>query len=412
MHDLSKLKHGSPGELGDRHAGAVHGAPAAGSQDSRLSPDDQALLSPIDEIIEEARQGRMFILVDDEDRENEGDLVIPAQMADAEAVNFMARYGRGLICLAMERKRIDELGLQLMTRSNASRHQTAFTVSIEAREGVTTGISAADRARTIAVAIDPACGPADVATPGHVFPLVARDGGVLERTGHTEAAVDISRLAGLYPAGVICEIMNDDGSMARLPDLVKFAQFHNLKIGTIADLIAYRRCKESLVERKLETTIESRWGGDWRMLVYVNTARYAEHVVLVKGDISGDDPVLVRMHALNVLDDVLGDVHGGNAGILHGAMAEIGRAGRGVVVLIREPQPDSLSERLQRRLGGMPAKESGHELRDYGVGAQILLDLGVSKLVVLSNHPRTIVGIDGYGLTVVEQRAIAGLQED
>lgn len=354
----------------------------------------------------------MFILVDDEDRENEGDLVIPAQMADAEAVNFMARYGRGLICLAMERRRIDELGLQLMTRSNASRHQTAFTVSIEAREGVTTGISAADRARTIAVAIDPACGPADVATPGHVFPLVARDGGVLERTGHTEAAVDISRLAGLYPAGVICEIMNDDGTMARLPDLVKFAQFHNLKIGTIADLIAYRRCKESLVERKLETTIESRWGGDWRMLVYVNKARYAEHVVLVKGDISGDDPVPVRMHALNVLDDVLGDVQGGNAGILHGAMAEIGREGRGVVVLIREPQPDSLSERLTRRLEGMPAKESGHELRDYGVGAQILLDLGVRQLIVLSNHPRTIVGIDGYGLTVVEQRAIAGVQED
>ncbi|WP_395682378.1 3,4-dihydroxy-2-butanone-4-phosphate synthase [Inquilinus sp.] len=377
-----------------------------------MSPDDQALLSPIDEIIEEARQGRMFILVDDEDRENEGDLVIPAQMADAEAINFMARYGRGLICLAMERKRIDELGLQLMTRSNASRHQTAFTVSIEAREGVTTGISAADRARTVAVAIDPACGPADVATPGHVFPLVARDGGVLERTGHTEAAVDISRLAGLYPAGVICEIMNDDGSMARLPDLVKFAQFHNLKIGTIADLIAYRRCQETLVERKLETKIESRWGGDWRMLVYVNTSRYAEHVVLVKGDISGDDPVLVRMHALNVLDDVLGDVRGGNAGILHGAMAEIGREGRGVVVLIREPQPDSLSERLQRRLEGMPSKESGHELRDYGVGAQILLDLGVRNLIVLSNHPRTIVGIDGYGLTVVEQRAIAGIQED
>lgn len=354
----------------------------------------------------------MFILVDDEDRENEGDLVIPAQMADADAINFMARYGRGLICLAMEHKRIDELGLQLMTRSNASRHQTAFTVSIEAREGVTTGISAADRARTIAVAIDPACGPADIATPGHVFPLVARDGGVLERTGHTEAAVDISRLAGLFPAGVICEIMNDDGTMARLPDLVTFAQFHNLKIGTIADLIGYRRRQESLVERKLETTLQSRFGGDWRMLVYVNKARYAEHIALVKGDLAGDDPVLVRMHALNVLDDVLGDAQCGNAGILHGAMDAIGRAGRGVVVLIREPQPDSLSERLKRRLEGLPAKESGHELRDYGVGAQILLDLGVRDLILLSNHPRTIVGIDGYGLTVVEQRAIAGIQED
>jgi 3,4-dihydroxy 2-butanone 4-phosphate synthase/GTP cyclohydrolase II len=351
----------------------------------------------------------MFILVDDEDRENEGDLVIPAQMADAEAVNFMARYGRGLICLAMEHQRIAELGLPLMTRSNASRHQTAFTVSIEAREGVTTGISAADRARTIAVAIDPACGPADIATPGHVFPLVARDGGVLERTGHTEAAVDISRLAGLYPAGVICEIMNDDGSMARLPDLVKFAQFHNLKIGTIADLIAYRRCQESLVQRKLETTIQSRFGGDWKMLVYVNTSRYAEHVALVKGDVAGDDPVLVRMHALNVLDDVLGDVHGDSAGMLHGAMEAIGQAGRGIVVLIREPQPDSLSERLKRRLEGTPSKESGHELRDYGVGAQILLDLGVSNLILLSNHPRTIIGIDGYGLTVVEQRAIANV---
>ena len=350
----------------------------------------------------------MVILVDDEDRENEGDLVIPAQMADAEAVNFMARYGRGLICLAMERKRIDELGLTLMTRSNASRHQTAFTVSIEAREGITTGISAADRARTVAVAIDPAYGPADIATPGHVFPLVARDGGVLERTGHTEAAVDIARLAGLAPAGVICEIMNDDGTMARLPDLVKFAQFHNLKIGTIADLIAYRRCQESLVERKLETTIQSRFGGDWKMMVYVNTARYAEHVVLVKGDVAGDDPVLVRMHALNVLDDVLGDVHGDSAGMLHGAMEMIGREGRGIVVLIREPQPDSLSERLKRRLEATPSKESGHELRDYGVGAQILLDLGVSNLILLSNHPRTIIGIDGYGLTVVEQRAIAG----
>ena len=378
--------------------------------DSRLGADDQGVLSPIEEIIEEARQGRMFILVDDEDRENEGDLVIPAEMATAEAVNFMAKYGRGLICLALEGERIEQLGLPLMNRTHASRHQTAFTLSIEAREGVTTGISAADRAQTIAVAVDRACGRDDLATPGHVFPLQARDGGVLVRAGHTEAAVDIARLARLNPSGAICEIMNDDGSMARLPDLVKFAQFHGLKIGTIADLIAYRRLTETIIERGVETDFHSRFGGDWRLRVYVNTVSYAEHVALIKGDPAASGPVWVRMHALNVLEDVLGDDAAGRAGELAAAMEMIGAEGRGVVVLIREPRPDSLTARLKARIGDTrkdAPKEPGKELRDYGVGAQILLDLGVREMVLLSNTTKTVVGLEGYGLAIVEQRPIA-----
>ncbi len=353
----------------------------------------------------------MFILVDDEDRENEGDLVIPAEMATPEAVNFMAKHGRGLICLAMGRRRLEHLGLPLMQQSNASRHQTAFTVSIEAREGVTTGISAADRARTIAVAIDDASGRDDLTTPGHVFPLMARDGGVLVRAGHTEAAMDISRLAGLKPSGVICEIMNDDGTMARMPDLVKFAQFHGLKIGTIADLIAYRRRTETIVERRLETDFVSRHGGKWRLCIYVNTASYAEHVALVMGDVAQGGPVPVRMHALNVLEDVLGDMTMGRGGELAGAMEMIGQEGRGVVVLIREPRPDSLTERLKARLGEAPARKPGGELRDYGVGAQILLDLGVSEMVLLTNRPKTVIGLDGYGLTISDTRLIEPASE-
>ncbi|MEQ8964617.1 MAG: 3,4-dihydroxy-2-butanone-4-phosphate synthase [Azospirillaceae bacterium] len=392
-----------------------------------MNAEDRAFLSPIEEIVEEARKGRMFILVDDEDRENEGDLVIPAAMADAEAVNFMAKHGRGLICLALARERIEQLGLELMPQTNQSRHSTAFTLSIEAREGVTTGISAADRARTIEVAIDPAKGRGDLTTPGHVFPLVANEGGVLVRAGHTEAAVDLARLAGVNPSGVICEIMNDDGSMARLPDLIQFAQFHGLKVGTIADLIAYRRRRERLVERQFDGRLTSRFGGDWRMLVYVNRVQYAEHIALVKGDIGGDEPVLVRMHALNVLDDVLGDRDGGRAGDLQSAMRMIGEAGRGAVVLIREPRPDSLSVRLQAKADaaegrttepgageGGPAggADAGRELRDYGVGAQILLDLGVGRMILLSNTPRTIVGLEGYGLTVEEQRPIPREPDD
>ncbi|MBY6261472.1 3,4-dihydroxy-2-butanone-4-phosphate synthase [Azospirillum sp. 412522] len=361
-------------------------------------------LSTAEEIIEEARQGRMFILVDDEDRENEGDLVIPASCATPEAVNFMAKHGRGLICLTMDRPNIERLRLPLMAQQNASRHQTAFTVSIEAREGVTTGISAADRARTIAVAIDPASGPQDLATPGHIFPLLARDGGVLVRAGHTEASVDIARLSGHSNSAVICEIMNDDGTMARLPDLVQFAQFHGLKVGTIADLIAYRRRTETIVEQVLAGNLDSRYGGRFQSYVYINKIQYAEHIALVRGDISGDEPVLVRMHAQSVLDDVLGDRNSGRDNDLHASMELIAKEGRGVVVLLREPNPNGLSVTLKARLEGQAG--SVPELRDYGIGAQILLDLGVRKMVLISNRKKPIIGLEGYGLTVVGHRAI------
>lgn len=368
-------------------------------------------LSSIEEIIEDARNGRMFILVDDEERENEGDLVIPAQMATPEAVNFMAKYGRGLICLSLTADRLRHLDLPLMAQRNVSRHQTAFTVSIEARDGVTTGISASDRARTISVAIDPTKGPEDIVSPGHIFPLEARQGGVLVRTGHTEAAVDVSRLAGLNPAGVICEIMNEDGTMARMPDLVKFAQFHGLKIGTIADLIAYRLRNDRIVERILETTLDSEYGGEFRMYVYKNQVAYAEHIALVKGDVTTDEPVVVRMHALNVLDDVLGDNSSGKNGQLQAAMRRIDEEGRGVVVLIREPHRTALSDRIMSRsvacAPASPPKSGGGELRDYGVGAQILLDLGVKDMILLSNTKHTIVGLEGYGLSVVEERPIS-----
>ena len=367
-------------------------------------------LSPIEDIIEDARNGRMFILVDHEDRENEGDLVIPAQMATPEAINFMARYGRGLICLSMTRQRTEQLGLTLMSRDNLSRHQTAFTVSIEAREGVSTGISAHDRAHTVAVAIDPSKGPQDLATPGHVFPLVARDGGVLVRAGHTEAAVDVSRLAGLNPSGVICEIMNDDGTMARLPDLVKFAQFHGLKIGTIADLISYRRRWDNLVANVGATEIDSAHGGMFRALVYRNKVDGSEHLALVKGDVSGGDPVLVRMHTVNVFEDLLADQRG-RVSPLSASMEEIGREGRGVLVLIRDSRQNALSDFVMKR--GNPgasasggAGAAGDELRDYGIGAQILLDLGVHEMILLSNTRRTIVGLEGYDLRVTDQRQL------
>ncbi len=374
--------------------------------DDTASLNFHDIKSPIEEIIEEARNGRLFVLVDDEDRENEGDLVVPAQMATPQAINFMAKHGRGLICLALTNERVSELGLPMMARRNETRHETAFTVSIEAREGVTTGISAPDRAHTIATAIDPGKSAGDIVTPGHVFPLAARDGGVLVRAGHTEAAVDISRLAGLHPSGVICEIMNDDGTMARRDDLVEFAQRHDLKIATIADLIAYRRRYDRIVERTLETEFTSVHGGRFQMAVYVNTVAYAEHLALWKGDPKGESPVLVRMHALNVLDDVLGDASSGKFGELHAAMRMIGEAGSGVVVLIREPSATSLSDRLKARLGH--DGYGGTDLRDYGVGAQILLDLGVKDMVLLSNTRRTVVGMEeGYGLHIVEQRAIS-----
>jgi len=370
--------------------------------------EDLSFLSPIEDIIDDARNGRMFILVDDEERENEGDLVIPAQMTTPDAINFMAKYGRGLICLALTRKRCENLGLDLMSQKNQSRHQTAFTVSIEATEGVTTGISAPDRARTVAVAIDPERGPKDIGTPGHVFPLMAREGGVLVRTGHTEAAVDISRLAGLNPSGVICEIMNEDGTMARLNDLIPFAQFHGLKVGSIADLIAYRLRNDRSVERIGETTLVSRFGGEFRIYVFVDKTSYAEHIALVKGDLSEGGPVMVRMHAINLLDDVLGDAESGRGDELHTAMQMIDRTGKGAIVLIREPHPTYLSEQVAaREANGNGEPIARRALRDYGVGAQILLDLGVSEMILLSNTKRTIVGLDGYGLKVVEQRPIA-----
>ena len=370
----------------------------------RLAPEDVAFLSPADEIIEEARRGRMVVLVDDEDRENEGDLLIPARFCDAAAINFMAKHGRGLVCLALTRERCERLGLPLMAQGNESRLSTAFTVSIEAREGVTTGISAADRARTVAVAIDPAKGRDDLVSPGHIFPLMARDGGVLVRAGHTEAAVDIARLAGLEPAGVICEIMNDDGTMARLPDLVGFAQRHGLKVGTIADLIAYRMRNDRLVERDVATTFHSRFGGDFRLQVYANVLDGVEHVALVKGDVTTPDPVLVRVHAVDMLEDLLGMGESGRGDQLHRAMEVVGAAGRGVIIILREPAPDAIGHRVRATLGYHPARP--RDLRVYGIGAQILHDLGVKDMILLSNAGRQIVGLEGYGLSVVETRPI------
>ncbi|MEM0947373.1 MAG: 3,4-dihydroxy-2-butanone-4-phosphate synthase [Pseudomonadota bacterium] len=363
-----------------------------------MSHDYSDAVSSIDEIIEDARNGRMFILVDHEDRENEGDLVIPAQMATPEAVNFMATYGRGLICLSMTGERVDALGLPLMASQNSSRHETAFTVSIEAREGVTTGISAHDRARTVAVAIDSGKTASDIATPGHIFPLRARDGGVLVRAGHTEAAVDISRLAGLNASGLICEIMNEDGSMSRLPDLVAFAQRHNLKIGTISDLIAYRRRHDNLVRVAKEETVTSEFGGDWKMRVYSDTAHGDEHIALFKGDLSGDAPVLVRMHALDPMLDVIGLGPAGRAGEFGDAMRLIADEGRGAVVLLRDTT-------MKLRAEG---EVSPQTLRQYGLGAQILSSLGLSKLILLTNSPKPkVVGLDAYGLEIVGTRKIS-----
>ncbi|MGK6354148.1 3,4-dihydroxy-2-butanone-4-phosphate synthase [Sphingomonas sp. DT-207] len=361
-------------------------------------------LSSPEELIDEARNGRMFILVDDEDRENEGDLVIPAQMATPDAINFMAKYGRGLICLAMTKSRVDQLGLDLMSRSNGTRHETAFTVSIEAKEGVTTGISAADRARTISVAIDASKSAEHIVTPGHVFPLVARDGGVLVRAGHTEAAVDVARLAGLNPSGVICEIMKDDGTMARMDDLVSFAQFHNLKIGTIRDLIAYRRRHDHLVEKRAEARFTSDWGGEWTALTFWNKATGSEQVALVKGKVDPAKPTLVRMHALSPFSDIFGE-GGQRGGLLRRSMEIIGEEGSGVVVVINRPRADQFSVALQAKAGTLQPKDM-EELRDYGVGATILTELGVHDMVLLTNTHHTLVGLDGYGLSIVGERAI------
>ncbi len=362
-------------------------------------------LSSIEEVVEDARNGRMFILVDAEERENEGDLVIQAQMATPDAINFMAKHGRGLICLALNPERAKQLHLELMPRSNRARHASAFTVSIEAREGISTGISAHDRAHTVSVAIDPTKDYRDITTPGHVFPLVAKEGGVLVRAGHTEAAVDMARLAGLYPAGVICEIMNDDGTMARLPDLIAFAQRHGIRIGTIADLIAYRLRYDHLVKVVAETKIESAHGGTFNLKVYATTTvDPAEHVALVKGDVGSGGPVLVRVHAMNSLDDVLA-AGGHRETLVHKAMDIIGMEGRGVIVLIRESRSDAISSRLKREPGS--DRTGQQRLIEYGIGAQILLDLGVREMVLMSNAPaRKIVGLDGYGLKVAGHRAL------
>ena len=363
-----------------------------------------AFLSSPEEIIDEARNGRMFILVDDEDRENEGDLVIPAQMATPEKINFMAKHGRGLICLALTKKRVDELGLPLMSRNNGTRYETAFTTSIEARDGVTTGISAADRARTVAVAIDSSKSRDEIVTPGHVFPLVARDGGVLVRTGPTEAAVDVSRLAGLNPSGVICEIMNEDGAMARLDDLVTFAQFHNLKIGTIRDLIAYRRRYDHLVEKRAEARFISEWGGEWTALTYWNKATGTEQIVLVKVKVDPTRPTLVRMHALSPFADAFGE-GGERSGLLRRSMEIIAAEGAGVIVVINRPRADQFTVALQAKAGLLP-QEDMEELRDYGVGAMILTELGVEEMVLLTNTHHTLIGLDGYGLSIVGERPI------
>ena len=367
-----------------------------------------AFLSSPEEIIDEAKNGRMFILVDDEDRENEGDLVIPAQMATPDAINFMARHGRGLVCLAMTKKRVDQLGLDLMSRHNGTRHETAFTVSIEARDGVTTGISAADRARTIAVAIDASKGRDEIVTPGHVFPLVARDGGVLVRAGHTEAAVDVSRLAGLNPSGVICEIMNEDGTMSRMDDLVSFAQLHNLKIGTIRDLIAYRRRHDHLVEKRAEMTFDSRWGGQWRAITYHNKATGDETIALVKGKIDPAQPTLVRMHTASFFVDMFGELNE-RAGLLSRSMEMIADEGAGVIVVINRAMKDIVTRFMKLRAEGKGAgAPEVEELRDYGVGAQILAELGVEEMVLLTNTHHQLVGLEGYGLSIVGERPIPG----
>ncbi len=364
-------------------------------KNSLKMPTDLNTIAKIEEIIEEARNGRMFILADDEDRENEGDLVIPAQMATPEAINFMATYGRGLICLSLTNERIENLNLPLMSASNSSRHETAFTVSIEAKEGVTTGISAHDRALTISTAINPLSGPGDIATPGHVFPLKAKKGGVLVRAGHTEAAVDISRLAGLNPSGVICEIMNRDGTMARMPDLVSFAKKHNLKLGTISDLIAYRRRYDNLV-REIDTqTVNSIFGGEWNLKTFKDEIDNSIHYTLSKGNFRTEEGILVRMHVTNTFQDLLG-IEPKRQNQISDSMHQINSEGKGVLVLLNFNEESNNKE-----------DNNSNIIRQYGIGAQILKALGIKNIKLLTNSgtPK-LIGLEGYGLKILETNPI------
>ncbi len=358
-------------------------------------------LASIPEIIEEAKKGRMFILVDDENRENEGDLVIAAEKIDAQKINFMAKYGRGLICLALNQKRVLQLELPFMATINQSRHQTAFTISIEAKEGISTGISAADRATTILAAINEKSGKESIVSPGHVFPLQAKDGGVLVRAGHTEASVDISKLAGLNPSAVICEIMNDDGSMARLPDLRIFAKKHDLKIASIADLIQYRREHERLIELVNEREFIDKKFGKFIAKTYRSKVDDIEHLVLIKGEIHSTKPNLVRMHHFNLIDDCLFEVNSERSGLLDKSLKKITENEQGIVVIIRYPDKKLFDiNTLQNEVANTALKQE--PLRDYGIGAQILVDLGVKNLVLLTNRKKPVIGIEAYGIKICD----------